>query len=419
MPSRFPRSRQALTHWAISPGRWAIGDVLGSLQIGGKGAARGALRVLCEASRQGGFRAAAAQLREATASVSEAVQRFEDRLGVRLFERSSGSVRLTPIGEAFYAKSLPAIVELEAALRDLDDQKHEVTGVLRLSAPYSAGPFFLDALVARFAEAYPAVDVELIFDDRKVDLLTSGIDAAIRSSPLLGPDTHAVAVGPELAMAVVASTEYLARRGRPAHPRDILGHDALCYAIGRGGRIPLARDCGAGLCLGGGCDELRDRRALRSAPDASVPATSQAAARLAQGQDRAGHAWRGLCRGGAVSRPGGLGHPVSGGQSEHAMADVSAGLWPWGGPGCRAVSDLRGARRAGSGPCAALHGGSPGGHPAWPLHPALRALYLATERAVLCGEMPAGHGAGGLGLSRLQPSLLFRAEQPCGPAPAA
>lgn len=90
-----------------------------------------------------------------------------------------------------------------------------------------------------------------------------------------------------------------------------------------------------------------------------------------------------------------------------------------GGPRCRAVSGLRGARRAGSGPCAALHGGSPRGHPAWPLHPALRALYLATERAVLFGEMPAGHGAGGLGLSRLQPSLLLRAEQPCGPAPAA
>lgn len=195
----------------------------------------GDLRVFVEVARQGGFRAAAVQLRQAPASVSEAVQRFEDRLGVRLFERSSRSVRLTPIGEAFYAKSLPAIVELEAALRDLDDQKHEVTGVLRLSAPYSAGPFFLDALVARFAEAYPAVDVELIYDDRKVDLLTSGIDAAIRSNTLLGPNTHAVAVGPELAMAVVASPEYLARRGRPAHPRDILGHDALCYAFGGGG----------------------------------------------------------------------------------------------------------------------------------------------------------------------------------------
>ncbi len=197
----------------------------------------GDIRVFVEVARRGGFRAAAKYLQQAPASVSEAVQRFEDRLGVRLFERSTRSVVLTPIGEQFYARSLPAIAELEGAVSDIDDQKDNVSGTLRLSAPYSAGPFFLDELVAHYAREYPSVNVELIYNDNKVDLLTSGIDAAIRSNTLLGPDTHAVSVGPELTMAIVATPEYLERMGTPKRPEDILQHHAICYAFGRGDQL--------------------------------------------------------------------------------------------------------------------------------------------------------------------------------------
>ncbi len=189
-----------------------------------------------EVARKGGFRAAAESLQLAPASVSEAVQRFEDRLGVRLFERSTRAVALTPVGERFFERSLPAVTDLEAAINDLHDQKGRVTGTLRLSAPYSAGPFFLDDLVARFAISHPEVDVELIYDDKKVDLLSSGIDAAVRSNTLLGQDTHAVPVGPELTMSIVASPDYLAKNGMPVQPHDILSHAAICYAFDLGGQ---------------------------------------------------------------------------------------------------------------------------------------------------------------------------------------
>lgn len=195
------------------------------------------IKVFVEVARQGGFRAAAEHLNHAPATVSEAIQRFEDRLGVRLFERSTRSVVLTPIGEQFYERSLPAITELEGAVSDLDAQKDEVAGTLRLSAPYSAGPFFLDDLVARFALVHPSVDVELIYDDQKVDLLLSGIDATIRSNTLLEPDTHAVSVGPELKMSIVATRHYLEQKGIPKSPRDILIHDTICYAFGRSGQL--------------------------------------------------------------------------------------------------------------------------------------------------------------------------------------
>ncbi|MDO6728241.1 LysR family transcriptional regulator [Cognatishimia sp. 1_MG-2023] len=197
----------------------------------------GDIKIFVEVARLGGFRAAAEHLKMAPASVSEAVQRFEDRLDVRLFERSTRSVVLTPLGESFFEKSLPAVKDLELAMRDIDDQKDQVSGVLRLSAPYSAGPFFLDELVARFASQHTNVDVEVIFDDKKVDLLNSGIDAAIRSSSFLEPDTHAIPVGPELNMCVVASQDYLQAKGTPLVPRDILHHDTICYAFGRGDKI--------------------------------------------------------------------------------------------------------------------------------------------------------------------------------------
>ncbi|MCY6383163.1 LysR family transcriptional regulator [Hoeflea prorocentri] len=193
--------------------------------------------IFVEVARLNGFRAAARNLKLQAASVSEAVQRFEDRLGVRLFERSTRSVALTAIGEQLFKRSLPAINDLEAAIRDLNDQREGVSGTLRLSAPYSAGAFFLDDLVARFAIRFPDVKVDLIYDDQKVDLIESRIDAAIRSQTLLEADTHAVPVGPNLKMVVVGSPGYLKQHGVPKNPEDVLGHDGICFAFGSSGRL--------------------------------------------------------------------------------------------------------------------------------------------------------------------------------------
>lgn len=154
-----------------------------------------------------------------------------DRLGVRLFERSTRSVALTEAGERLYSRSLPALSDLEVAIEELDDAKDTIAGTLRLSAPYSAGPFFLDQLLIEFASAYPEVQVELIYEDAKVDLVTSGVDATIRSSALLENDTHFVPIGPDLQLALVASPDYLAERGKPEKPDDLLGHDGIFFAF--------------------------------------------------------------------------------------------------------------------------------------------------------------------------------------------
>lgn len=195
----------------------------------------GDIQTFIEVVKHGGFRAAAANLNRSPASVSEAVQRLEDGLKARLLERSTRSMSLTEIGQSFYDRSLPAVTDLEDAVRDIDDQRDIISGTLRLSAPYSAGPFFLDSLVAEFSSKYPDVKTALIYDDNKVDLLTSGIDAAIRANTLLEPSTHAVSVGPELNMSIVASPKYLAKYPKITSPEDILDHDTLCYVFGRSG----------------------------------------------------------------------------------------------------------------------------------------------------------------------------------------
>lgn len=195
------------------------------------------LTIFAEVARAQGFRAAASRLNLQAGSISEAVQRFEDRLGVRLFERSTRSVALTSAGEKLYSRSLPALSDLEIAIQELDDDKDAIAGTLKLSAPYSAGPFFLDRLLAQFAKEFPDVQVELIYDDAKVDLVTSGIDAAIRSNTLLEQDTHAVPLGPKLKMAVIASPDYLAEKGTPDRPDDLLDHDGIFFAFGNSGNV--------------------------------------------------------------------------------------------------------------------------------------------------------------------------------------
>ncbi len=195
------------------------------------------LTIFAEVARSNGFRAAASRLNLQAGSISEAVQRFEDRLGVRLFERSTRSVALTTAGERLYSRSLPALSDLEVAIQELDDDKDAIAGTLKLSAPYSAGPFFLDRLLAQFAKEFPDVQVELIYEDAKVDLVTSGIDAAVRSNTLLEQDTHAVPLGPKLKMAVVASPEYLAEKGTPEMPDDLLDHHGIFFAFGNSGNV--------------------------------------------------------------------------------------------------------------------------------------------------------------------------------------
>lgn len=181
--------------------------------------------------RAGGFRKAANELGMTAGAVSEAVKRLENRIGVRLLERSTRNVSLTDAGRDFYERCGFAFDSIVDAIQDVREDQNDVTGTLRLTAPWSAGPIFLNKLVAKFLQTYPNVSVDLIYDDQKLDLISSRIDVAIRSSNLLEKDAQSLPVGPKLQMCVVASPDYLEKIGLPKSPRDLIVYDGIFVRI--------------------------------------------------------------------------------------------------------------------------------------------------------------------------------------------
>ncbi|ASJ71227.1 LysR family transcriptional regulator [Granulosicoccus antarcticus] len=193
--------------------------------------------VFVQVAQAKGFRAAADNLNLGAGSVSEAIQRLESQLGVRLIERTTRKMSLTSAGEMLYQRTLPSLTSLKNALNELGDSQDAVTGTLRLSAPRSSSPFFLDDVIAHYARLYPSVLVEVMYDDTRVDLVTSGVDAAIRSQTLIEQETHAVEIGPALDMVLVASPDYLERHGTPEKPSELTDHDGIRFGFGRADRL--------------------------------------------------------------------------------------------------------------------------------------------------------------------------------------
>ena len=189
------------------------------------------ISVFVEVATQGGFRAASQKLGMSAGSVSESIRRLEDKLNVRLLERTTRKIALTKEGEVLYRRSLPAVTDLESAVRELNDNHSAISGKLRLSAPPGCGSIFLNELMIEYSDLYPQVELEIIYDASKVDLVTSGIDAAIRSYAILEPNTYAVPVGPKLKMSVVGSPSYLLKKGTPREPSELINHDGICYAF--------------------------------------------------------------------------------------------------------------------------------------------------------------------------------------------
>ena len=179
-------------------------------------------------ARARGFRDAARSAGASASSLSEAVRRLETRLGVRLLHRTTRSVTPTEAGARLIDRLAPALGEVEAALDVVNGFRDRPAGSLRLNVPVSAARLVLPAIIPAFLAAYPDIRVEIIAEDSFVDVLASGCDAGIRYDERLEQDMIAVPIGPRVQrFATAASPAYLDRHGRPAHPRDLLGHACL------------------------------------------------------------------------------------------------------------------------------------------------------------------------------------------------
>jgi DNA-binding transcriptional LysR family regulator len=188
----------------------------------------GDLTAFVAVARSGGFREAARLSGGSASSLSEAVRRLETRLGVRLLNRSTRSVAATEAGARLLDRLGPALVEVEAALDVVNGFRDRPAGTLRLNVPVSAARLVLPRIVPPFLAAYPDILLEIIAEESFVDVLAAGCDAGIRYDERLEQDMIAIPIGPRhQRFATVASPAYLDRRGRPAHPRELLNHACL------------------------------------------------------------------------------------------------------------------------------------------------------------------------------------------------
>jgi DNA-binding transcriptional LysR family regulator len=188
----------------------------------------GDLTAFVAVARSGGFREAARASGGSASGYSEAVSRLEARFGVRLLNRTTRSVAPTEAGARLLDRLGPALGEIEAALDVVNLFRDRPAGTLRLNVPVSATRLVLPRIVPGFLAAYPDICLEITAEDSFVDILAAGCDAGIRYDERLEQDMIAIPIGPrEQRFATAASPLYLDRHGRPAHPRDLLGHACI------------------------------------------------------------------------------------------------------------------------------------------------------------------------------------------------
>ncbi|AKT42499.1 LysR family transcriptional regulator [Chondromyces crocatus] len=180
------------------------------------------------------FRSAATELGMSPSALSHAITTLEQRLGVRLFNRTTRSVALSQAGEQFLARIRPALREIAEAMEAVNQFRDTPTGILRLNASEGAARMVLMPMVLEFLERYPDMHVDLVTDDRLVDIVAEGFDAGVRLAEAVPQDMISVPCSPPVSFAVVGSPRYFERHPRPTVPLDLLAHNCIRYRMPSG-----------------------------------------------------------------------------------------------------------------------------------------------------------------------------------------
>lgn len=173
------------------------------------------------------FSRAAEKLGVSSSALSQMVRGLEERVGVSLFNRTTRSVSLTEAGARLFERVKPAVDQLGDALGETSERRAHPAGTVRMHCFHSAASLYLTPILRAFSDAYPEVVLDVTLDDTVVNIVAEGYDVAIRLGEVIDKDLIAVRLGRELRQTAVASPDYLARRGTPAHPRDLLAHSCI------------------------------------------------------------------------------------------------------------------------------------------------------------------------------------------------
>ncbi len=193
----------------------------------------------------GGFTAAAEELELPKSTISRRIARLEERLGVRLLERTTRKMRLTEAGQAYFDQVAVAVATLHSASSAAEEQQDVPRGLLKLTAPVDLGHAFLGDLLVRFTKRYPEVHVQVELTGRVVDLIREGFDVALRAGQLQDSSLVARRLG-GTNIGLYASPAYLERRGVPKTPEQLRAHDFVAHGgvVGHG-KLPLVGSGGA------------------------------------------------------------------------------------------------------------------------------------------------------------------------------
>lgn len=202
-----------------------------------------------------GFSAAARELGLSKSAVSKQIARLEDRMGVRLLNRTTRRLSLTEAGETFYQGCRRVVAEAAAAQEAVGHLADRPRGRLAVSAPMSFGVRHLAPILPAFMARFPEVTVDLQLDDRRVDVVEEGFDVALRIGGLSGQSLVARRLAP-LCRALVAAPSYLDAHGRLRTVDDLRGHQCLLYSYQESGATWR-------FAVGGGTREVRVQGRLR------------------------------------------------------------------------------------------------------------------------------------------------------------
>ncbi|MFJ3483275.1 LysR family transcriptional regulator [Pseudomonas sp. NPDC090202] len=200
------------------------------------------LNVFVSVAETRSFVATARLMGVSASAIGKSIARLEERFGVRLFNRSTRSVTLTEEGASLLERSRRILAEIEAAETEFSRTTAVPTGRLKISLPLVSDPFI--PTLARFRKAYPSIELDLTFDDRRVDVIEEGYDAVLRSGDLPDSSLTYSHLG-KYQMILVGAPAYFERHGIPERPSDLKRHTCIQFRFPNTGKLqvwPIRRD---------------------------------------------------------------------------------------------------------------------------------------------------------------------------------
>jgi DNA-binding transcriptional LysR family regulator len=187
------------------------------------------LQAFLAVARLRSFSAAARELGVSRSAISQSVRQLEEQLRVVLLARTTRSVSLTDAGRRLVDGAGPSLGQVVAALDEVSAKPGETVGRIRLSVPRAAVPFVIDPVVPAFRVRHPRIEVEIVLEERLVDIVAEGYDAGVRLSESIERDMVQVRLTAPFRFVVVGAPAYLASHGTPERPEDLLRHECITF----------------------------------------------------------------------------------------------------------------------------------------------------------------------------------------------